>query len=97
MGEAFRSPLFFGIIQQIQDKGQNIQEANEGMEVAISIKSPFTVGRQINEGDLFYIDMSEFNFKTLTEKFKDQLNESELKALKELVKIKRKNNKFWGL
>ncbi|MHA1310934.1 MAG: translation initiation factor IF-2 [Candidatus Helarchaeota archaeon] len=86
-----------GIIQQIQDKGQNIQEANEGMEVAISIKSPFTVGRQINEGDLFYIDMSEFNFKTLTEKFKDQLNESELKALKELVKIKRKNNKFWGL
>ncbi|MHA1268864.1 MAG: translation initiation factor IF-2 [Candidatus Helarchaeota archaeon] len=86
-----------GKLQQIQDKGQTITEANEGMEVAISIKSQFTAGRQINEGDMLYVDMSEFNFKTLKEKFKNQLTESDLKALKELVKIKRENNKFWGI
>ncbi|MHA1230558.1 MAG: translation initiation factor IF-2 [Candidatus Helarchaeota archaeon] len=86
-----------GVIQQIQDRGENISEATEGMEVAISIRSPYTVGRQLNEGDILYIDMSEFNFKTLLDKFKDQLSESELTALRELAKIKRESNKFWGL
>jgi translation initiation factor 5B len=86
-----------GKLQQIQDKGETIQEAKQGKEVAISIKSQLTVGRQINEGDILYVDMSEFNFRTLTNKFRDQLTEGDLSVLKEFVKIKREENKFWGL
>ncbi|MBD3230857.1 MAG: translation initiation factor IF-2 [Candidatus Lokiarchaeota archaeon] len=86
-----------GEIKQIQDKGENIKEAKKGMEVAVSIRSQYSVGRQVNEGDLLYVDMSEFNYRTLRDNFKNQLSESDLAALKDLITIKREEDKFWGI
>ncbi|HEY7508177.1 MAG TPA: translation initiation factor IF-2, partial [Nitrososphaera sp.] len=44
-----------GSIHQVQESGKTIEEATTGMQVAVSIKGP-TIGRQINEGDIFYTD-----------------------------------------
>ena len=58
-----------GKMKQIKKGQDNIQEANEGEEVAISIEGP-TVGRQINVGDSFYVDIPEHHVKVLeTEMF----------------------------
>ncbi|MDQ5876845.1 MAG: translation initiation factor IF-2, partial [Thermoproteota archaeon] len=46
-----------GTIHQIQESGKAIEEATAGMQVAVSVKEP-TIGRQINEGDIFYTDLN---------------------------------------
>ncbi len=85
-----------GEILQIQDKGQAVQKAYAGQSVAVSIKGP-TVGRQINEGDLLFIDIPESDVKILNTKLSSELTTDEKEVLEELIKIKRKVNKFWGL
>ncbi|WEU39711.1 MAG: translation initiation factor IF-2 [Candidatus Odinarchaeum yellowstonii] len=85
-----------GEILQIQDKGQVIQKAHAGESVAVSIKGP-TVGRQINEGDILFVDVPESDVKILNTKLSSELTSDEKEALEELIKIKRKINKFWGL
>jgi len=42
----------------MQDRGENVSEIGAGKEVAVSIDGP-TVGRQINEGDVLYVDVPE--------------------------------------
>ena len=44
-----------GTIHQIQEGGKAIEEATKGMQVAVSIRGP-SIGRQINEEDIFYTD-----------------------------------------
>ncbi|MHA1917763.1 MAG: translation initiation factor IF-2 [Candidatus Ranarchaeia archaeon] len=84
-----------GTILQIQDKNENLQIAKEGAEVAVSIRGP-VVGRNIKEKDLLYIDVPEEHVRTMKKKMLEDLTESEMKALNELIKIKRKNEEFWG-
>ena len=55
-----------------------------------------TVGRQIIEGDVFYSDINESNFKKLKD-MKKFLNIDEVELLKEIVNIKRKENTLWGI
>jgi translation initiation factor 5B len=53
-----------------------------------------TVGRQINEEDIVYIDLIESAYK----QFPDiDLNDDEKMALEETVAIKRKEEPFWGM
>ncbi|MFX0169840.1 MAG: translation initiation factor IF-2 [Candidatus Hodarchaeota archaeon] len=86
-----------GSIQQIQDKGDTIPEARIGAEVAVSIKGA-TVGRQIEEGDLLYIDLPEGMAIRLHQDFKDKLTADELEVLQEFLEIKRKHvQPFWGV
>jgi translation initiation factor 5B len=73
-----------------------IQKAHAGESVAVSIKGP-TVGRQINEGDILFVDVPESDVKILNTKLSSELTSDEKEALEELIKIKRKINKFWGL
>lgn len=47
-----------GTIHEIQDKGENITKAEEGMQVAISMRKP-TIGRQIAENDVLYVNVRE--------------------------------------
>ncbi len=47
-----------GTINEIQDKGENITKAEEGMQVAISMRKP-TIGRQIAENDVLYVNVRE--------------------------------------
>ncbi|HXG07360.1 MAG TPA: translation initiation factor IF-2 [Nitrososphaera sp.] len=84
-----------GTVHQIQDNGKVIDEATTGMQVAVSIKEP-TIGRQINEGDIFYTDLNSKQAKQLLERFNHRLSESEKEVLNMLVAIKRKTDPTFG-
>jgi len=53
-----------------------------------------TIGRQIKEGDVFYIDIPEGHVKLLK---KIELNPDELEALEKVLEIRRKEDVFWGM
>lgn len=84
-----------GTILQIQDKGEVIPIAKAGQAVAISIRGA-TVGRQVNENDVLYVDMPERDVRLFKERFRDELSVGELEALDELIEIKRKSDPTWG-
>jgi len=73
-----------GEIMQIQQHGKPLKEAYAGSAVAISIRGNVTVGRQIREGDLLYVDVPLDHINLLLSKFKSELSEDEIEVLKEL-------------
>jgi translation initiation factor 5B len=84
-----------GEVQRIQDKGNDVQEAVLGMQVAVSIENG-VVGRNISEGEVLYADVPERHLKTLMTKFPSELTESDQETIKELIQIKRRENPVWG-
>lgn len=84
-----------GDIKQIQERNENISLATQGKEVAISVEGP-TAGRQINEGDIYYVDVPESHSKVLELELRNTIRQDELETLQEFLAIKRKNNPFWG-
>lgn len=84
-----------GIIHQIQDKGKNLEESTKGMQVAVSIRGPI-IGRQINEGDIFYTDLNSRQAKLLIERFSHRLNEEEKKIFDFILELKRKSDAAFG-
>lgn len=84
-----------GTLKMIQDKGETVNEAKEGMEVAVSIEGP-TVGRQINVGDVLYVMIPERHVKVLEREMLSHLNISSQEALSEYTMIRRKESPFWG-
>ena len=84
-----------GVIQQIQDKGETIPEAEKGQQVAISLRG-ITIGRQVKEGDILFIDILEKQARKLKKEYFSYMTDDEIKVLEELIEIKRKQvNKFW--
>jgi translation initiation factor 5B len=77
-----------GMILQIQDRSVSIEEAKDGMEVAVSIRGP-TIGRQVKEDDVLYIDIPDKQILAIRKKFIDDLSPAEKEVLDELVVIKR--------
>ncbi|MGN6351680.1 MAG: translation initiation factor IF-2, partial [Candidatus Nitrosocosmicus sp.] len=84
-----------GIIHQIQDKGKTIDEATRGMQVAVSINGP-QIGRQINEGDIFYTYLNSNQAKLLLGRFNHKLNEEEKTVLDYIVTLRRKSDPAFG-
>jgi translation initiation factor 5B len=84
-----------GTVHQIQDSGKAMEEAKVGMQVAVSIKEP-TIGRQINEGDVFYTDLNSRQAKEITERFIHRLNEAEKEVLNFVIGLKRKEDPAFG-
>ena len=85
-----------GKIKGIQDKGENISEAVQDAEVAVSIIGGI-VGRNLNENDIVFCDLSEHDYKILKNKFFNELTPAEQETLEEIVKIKRKGKTYWGM
>ena len=79
-----------GAINEIQDKGESIKKAVEGMQVAISMKKP-TVGRQIKEKDVLYVDITEEEMKEM-KMLSGLLSADEEELLEELMRIRREKN-----
>jgi len=77
-----------GSIMQIQDKGENVQEATRGMQVAISIDKPI-VGRHIKEGDVLHVWVPDRDRRLLLEKFSDRLSPEEVEELNALAKLRK--------
>jgi len=85
-----------GRIHQIQDNQESVQVAGKGKQVAISIRGP-TVGRQIKEGDVLYVDIPERHAVLLMRKYREMITNDDATILEELAKIKKEHvHKFWG-
>ncbi len=82
-----------GKIRSIRSGEDALREAIMGAEVAIGIEGA-TVGRQINVEDILYVEIPESRVKDL-ENF--ELNADERMTLEELLRIKRKDDRFWGM
>jgi translation initiation factor 5B len=85
-----------GEIQQIQDKSENIQEAQMGKRIAISVKGP-TAGRNFNESDILYVAVPEDHVRELKMKYGSILSSDEINILDELIQIMRREKPLWGL
>ncbi|MDH4213223.1 MAG: translation initiation factor IF-2 [Candidatus Thorarchaeota archaeon] len=77
-----------GTILQIQDRSVSIEEATDGMEVAVSIRGP-TIGRQVKDDEILYIDIPDKQILAIRKKFVDDLSPAEKIVLGELTTIKR--------
>jgi translation initiation factor 5B len=84
-----------GIVHQIQNEGKNLEVAAKGTQVALSIKEP-TVGRQINEGDVFYTDLNSREARLLLERFSDRLSEEEQEIFNFILSKKREIDPSFG-
>ncbi len=84
-----------GVVHQIQNEGKNLDVADKGMQVALSIKGP-TIGRQINEGDIFYTDLNSREARLLLERFPDRLSEDEQGIFDFILSKKRKADPAFG-
>jgi translation initiation factor 5B len=84
-----------GEIQQIQDKGKALSEAQQGMQVAVSMGKPM-IGRHVFEKDILYVKVPEPHAKALQALFTEKLTPDEQEALNEYLEIMRKKVPFWG-
>jgi translation initiation factor 5B len=84
-----------GTVHQIQEAGKNLSDASLGMQVAVSMKEP-VIGRNINEGDIFYTDLSSREAKLLVESFFDRLNPEEREVFQFILSKKRESDPSFG-
>jgi translation initiation factor 5B len=84
-----------GHVKTIQSRGENIREADAGMEVAISIEG-VTVGRQVNVNDELVVEIPERHVKILEHEMFPHLTPSMRECLEDYTTLKRKAEPFWG-
>src|SRR3989339_526575 len=83
-----------GRVKNIESEGKSVHEANENLEVSISIPG-INFERQLKDVDFLYTDIGESQFRNF-KKNKDLLSENEKKILMEIADIKRKKRVDWG-
>jgi len=85
-----------GRTKNIQADKNSIEEAGEGMEVAISIPGT-NFERELKDKKFLYSDMGEKSFRAF-KKNKELLTQNEIKILSEIAEIKRRNkgSEEWG-
>lgn len=83
-----------GRIRSIQKDKETVKVAKMGDEVAISVPGP-TIGRQIREGDVLYMDIPAGDAKWLYHE--GSIKPEERDVLEEMMAVKRKVDRFWGM
>ncbi|HUR67974.1 MAG TPA: translation initiation factor IF-2 [Candidatus Thermoplasmatota archaeon] len=83
-----------GQVRSIRRGEESVKEALPGEEVAVAIDE-VTIGRQMDAGGIYYVDMPEGDAKKFLRTL-IPLNYDELEVVKEIQKIKAKENRFWG-
>ncbi len=81
-------------VKAIQSEKKSVNEATEGMEVAVSLHG-VNFERQLADKKYLYSQISESQFKEF-KKNRDLLTQSEMKALAEIAEMKRKKKSDWG-
>jgi translation initiation factor 5B len=84
-----------GKIKGLQSEGENIPSAKVGKEVAMAIEGA-TVGRQIKEEDVLYINVPERHAKVLEHEIYNSLSTDEKETLDIFLTLKRRDNPFWA-
>jgi translation initiation factor 5B len=82
-------------IKSMQHENKNINIVERGRQVAASFPN-IVAARHIKEGEIYYSDLTEDEFKKLKDLSK-HLTKAEIELLKEIVRIKRKQNPLWGV
>ncbi|NPA86399.1 MAG: translation initiation factor IF-2 [Candidatus Diapherotrites archaeon] len=77
-----------GTIRGIQSEGRPLEEAKEGMEVAVAIDGPM-VGRHIDEGDVLYTDVPKEHAREFLKR-SYLFPSSYVEVLKEIFEIQKK-------
>jgi translation initiation factor 5B len=83
-----------GSIKSMQVEGKTVTVAKMGAEVALSVQGP-TIGRQIKEEDILYMDIPEQDARWLWREGK--VTPEEKDVLEELMRVKRKEERFWAM
>jgi len=84
-----------GIIHSLENEGKTVDIVKINEEVACSVQN-VTIGRQINEEDVFYTLPTPDEAKNLLKKYAHKLSSEELTVLNEIVEIQRKINPVYG-
>ena len=84
-----------GTIHSLENEGKTVSIVKTNEEVACSVQN-VTIGRQINEEDVFYTLPTPDEAKNLLKKYAHKLNSEELQVLNEIVEIQRKINPVYG-
>jgi len=82
-------------VKAIQEQGQNINEAVQGQQVAISLPG-ITFDRQLADIEYLYSDINEAQYRDF-KKNKELLTQNEIQALQKIAEIKRKEKPTWGI
>lgn len=83
------------VIKGMEEEQKAVHKVEAGKQVAMSLPKT-TIGRQLVEGQEFYTDIPEEDFRKLKE-MKEFLSASEKELLKEIAIIKRRHNPVWGV
>lgn len=84
-----------GVIQRVEQMGQELPEAKEGEKVAVSIEGA-VIGRNVKEGSILISDISEEEYNILVQ-LQDFLTDNERTVLSEVVRLKRSKDPLWGV
>lgn len=82
-------------VKSIQLEKDSVKEAEEGKEVAIALPG-VNFERRLKKVKYLYSDLGESQYKKFKEN-KDLLTQSEIKAIQEILEIKRKKKEDWGM
>jgi len=84
-----------GVLKTIQDEGEDIDQLRAGERAAVSIEGP-TVGRDIEEEDVLWVDLPENHAKVLEQELREDLPADEREALAQFLDDRRDRDPFWG-
>jgi translation initiation factor 5B len=84
-----------GTVEQIQDQGKSLPEANTGDKVAISVYGP-TLGRQVKENDTIYTLPRSHEVKLIRTKYLGALTAEEVDVLNEIMSLKSETDPMFG-
>jgi translation initiation factor 5B len=84
-----------GVVKEIQKNKESVKTLEKKEQAAVSLPG-LTVGRQINEGEIYYSAIPEADFRKIKNLTK-YLSKEETALLKEIAEIMRKDNPVWGV
>ena len=86
-----------GRVHQIQDKGQTLDKANKGAEVALSIRG-IEVGRDIGKDETLFVNLPESHVRQIMARFLNDLTSDQKEVLREYILLMRKtSHPWWGM
>jgi translation initiation factor 5B len=87
-----------GRVHQIQDKGQSLNKADKGSDVAISIRG-IEIGRDIEKDETLYVSVPESHVRQLMwSRFINELTSDQKEVLREYIQLMRATqHAWWGM
>ncbi|MFX1382008.1 MAG: translation initiation factor IF-2 [Promethearchaeota archaeon] len=86
-----------GRVHQLQDKGQTLEKAEKGSEVAVSIRG-IEIGRDIRKDETLFVNLPESHVRQIMARFINDLTSDQKEVLREYITIMRKTtHPWWGM